>query len=212
MAGHRCLYDFRNRHQTPRQCWNRRKGPYLVSALSSVNQGASLAPEQSFGYDTGIDQSLFNGRATVSLTGFSNKFSNLIDFVSIGPGVSCPVVNPTGMLFQRFARRNQRSGSRIQHRYSARPREIQRGLHLPSRGRSCDRPGAGAAAEEPGALCAHHHADRQMADRTARPHGVQALQQRRRRPARSMPTPVSISIPSTRSTGTGKCSRAARTF
>jgi len=74
------------------------KAPTLFQ-LYSVNQGASLAPEQSFGYDTGIDQSLFNGRATVSLTGFSNKFSNLIDFVSIGPGVSCPVVNPLGCYF-----------------------------------------------------------------------------------------------------------------
>ena len=74
------------------------KAPTLFQ-LYSVNQGASLAPEQSFGYDAGIDQSLFNGRATVSLTGFSNKFSNLIDFVSVGPGVSCPVVNPLGCYF-----------------------------------------------------------------------------------------------------------------
>ena len=33
----------------------------------------------------GIDQSLFNGRMTVSVTGFANDFSNLINFVSSTP-------------------------------------------------------------------------------------------------------------------------------
>ena len=49
----------------------------------------TLKPEESFGYDAGIDQSLFNGRVVVSLTGFSNNFSNLIDFVSSTPANPC---------------------------------------------------------------------------------------------------------------------------
>jgi vitamin B12 transporter len=74
------------------------KAPTLYQ-LYSVNRGSSLAPEQSFGYDAGIDQSLFNGRVTLSLTGYSNKFSNLIDFVSAVGGVTCPVPNPLGCYF-----------------------------------------------------------------------------------------------------------------
>jgi vitamin B12 transporter len=74
------------------------KAPTLYQ-LYSVNRGSSLAPEQSFGYDAGVDQSLFNGRVTLSLTGYSNKFSNLIDFVSAGGGVTCPVPNPLGCYF-----------------------------------------------------------------------------------------------------------------
>jgi len=74
------------------------KAPTLFQLYSS-NRGASLAPEESFGYDAGIDQSLFNGRVSVSLTGFANKFTNLIDFVSVGPNVSCPVANASGCYF-----------------------------------------------------------------------------------------------------------------
>ena len=74
------------------------RAPTLLQ-LYSINRGASLVPEQSFGYDAGVDQSLFDGRVALSLTGFSNKFSNLIDFVSSGPTVICPVPNPTGCYF-----------------------------------------------------------------------------------------------------------------
>ena len=74
------------------------KAPTLFQ-LYSVNRGASLAPEQSFGYDAGVDQSLLNGRVNVSLTGFSNQFSNLIDFVSAGPRVTCPVATASGCYF-----------------------------------------------------------------------------------------------------------------
>ena len=85
------LYDCRDRHQIPHQRRHRRQGADAVSGFTIRPTGTpSLDPEQSFGYDAGIDQSLFNGRATVSLTGFSNKFSNLIDFVSDGPGVPVP--------------------------------------------------------------------------------------------------------------------------
>ena len=75
------------------------KAPTLFQ-LYSVNRGSSLAPEQSFGYDAGIDQSLFNNRVTVSLTGFSNKFSNLIDFVSAQSSTSpVPSPNSSGCYF-----------------------------------------------------------------------------------------------------------------
>lgn len=56
------------------------KAPTLYQLYEPNYGNSSLKPEESFGYDAGIDQSLFNGRVTLSLTGFYNKFSNLIDF------------------------------------------------------------------------------------------------------------------------------------
>lgn len=68
------------------------KAPTLFQLYDVANGTPTLKPEESFGYDGGIDQSLFNGRVVVSVTGFSNEFSNLINFVS-GP---CTRVQPTG--------------------------------------------------------------------------------------------------------------------
>ena len=65
------------------------KAPTLFQLYDPANGTPSLKPEQSFGYDAGIDQSLFNGRVIASVTGFSNDFSNLINFVS-----STPTANP----------------------------------------------------------------------------------------------------------------------
>ncbi len=59
------------------------------SSTIPANGSPGLKPEESFGYDAGIDQSLFNGRVVASVTGFSNDFSNLINFVS-----STPMANP----------------------------------------------------------------------------------------------------------------------
>ena len=44
---------------------------------------AGLAPEQSVGFDAGIDQSLFGGRATLSATAFDTRYSDLIDFADV---------------------------------------------------------------------------------------------------------------------------------
>jgi len=44
---------------------------------------AGLAPEQSFGLDAGIDQSLFDGRATLSATVFDTRYRDLIDFADV---------------------------------------------------------------------------------------------------------------------------------
>jgi len=68
------------------------KAPTLFQLYDTANGTPTLKPEESFGYDGGIDQSLFDGRVIVSLTGFSNDFSNLINFVS-GP---CTRIQPTG--------------------------------------------------------------------------------------------------------------------
>jgi vitamin B12 transporter len=57
------------------------KAPTLYQLHAPIYGNTSLSPEQSFGYDAGIDQSLFDGRVTLSLTGYGNRFSNLIDFV-----------------------------------------------------------------------------------------------------------------------------------
>ena len=58
------------------------KAPTLFQLYDPVNGTPSLKPEESFGYDAGIDQSFLGGRVVASLTGFSNDFSNLINFVS----------------------------------------------------------------------------------------------------------------------------------
>lgn len=68
------------------------KAPTLFQLYDTQNGTPTLKPEESFGYDGGIDQSLFGGRVVVSVTGFSNEFSNLINFVS-GP---CTRVQPAG--------------------------------------------------------------------------------------------------------------------
>jgi vitamin B12 transporter len=57
------------------------KAPTLFQLYAPTFGNSSLAPEQSFGWDAGIDQSIWNGRATLSVTGFGNRFSNLIQFV-----------------------------------------------------------------------------------------------------------------------------------
>jgi vitamin B12 transporter len=58
------------------------KAPTLFQLYSPLNGTPSLSSETNFGYDAGIDQSLFNGRVVVSLTGFAADYSNLINFVS----------------------------------------------------------------------------------------------------------------------------------
>ena len=55
------------------------KAPSLYQLYSSFGT-PTLRPEQSFGYDGGVDQTLFGGRMTLSVTGFSNRLKNLIDF------------------------------------------------------------------------------------------------------------------------------------
>lgn len=56
------------------------KAPSLYQLYAPLYGNTGLRPEESTGYDAGIDQSLFDGRVTLSLTGFYNKFNNLIDF------------------------------------------------------------------------------------------------------------------------------------
>ncbi|HTE97488.1 MAG TPA: TonB-dependent receptor, partial [Bradyrhizobium sp.] len=58
------------------------KAPTLFQLYDPMFGNTTLSPEQSFGYDAGVDQSFLDGRVVVSLTGFSNSFSNLINFVS----------------------------------------------------------------------------------------------------------------------------------
>lgn len=44
---------------------------------------AGLAPEQSFGWDVGVDQNLFGDRATLSATLFDTRYRDLIDFAAV---------------------------------------------------------------------------------------------------------------------------------
>ena len=59
------------------------KAPTLFQLFSPANGNASLAAERSIGWDAGIDQSLFDGRADLSVTAFANDFDNLIAFDSV---------------------------------------------------------------------------------------------------------------------------------
>ncbi|ETR76268.1 TonB-denpendent receptor [Afipia sp. P52-10] len=56
------------------------KAPTLFQLYAPIYGNPNLNPEESFGYDAGIDQSLFGGRLNVSLTGFANSFRDLIEF------------------------------------------------------------------------------------------------------------------------------------
>jgi vitamin B12 transporter len=58
------------------------KAPTLFQLYAPIYGNPNLQAETSFGYDAGIDQSILHGRATLSLTAFSNRFSNLIEFNS----------------------------------------------------------------------------------------------------------------------------------
>lgn len=57
------------------------KAPSLYQLYGPYGGNPLLKPEESTGYDAGIDQTLFDGRVTLSLTGFYNKFNNMIDYV-----------------------------------------------------------------------------------------------------------------------------------
>jgi vitamin B12 transporter len=56
------------------------KAATLFQRFSPQFGTPNLTPENSFGYDAGIDQSLFDGRASLSFTAFSNRIRNLINF------------------------------------------------------------------------------------------------------------------------------------
>ncbi len=56
------------------------KAPTLYQLYAPLYGVASLQPERSFGLDAGIDQSLFEGRVKLSLTGFANRLNQMIDF------------------------------------------------------------------------------------------------------------------------------------
>ena len=57
------------------------KTPSLFQLFSSFGD-PNLKPEECFGWDVGVDQNLFDGKMTASLTYFRTDFTNLIDFDS----------------------------------------------------------------------------------------------------------------------------------
>ena len=59
------------------------KAPTLFQLFAPTFGNPSLRSEESFGWDAGIDQNLFGGRANLSVTWFENKLSNLIEFDSL---------------------------------------------------------------------------------------------------------------------------------
>jgi vitamin B12 transporter len=70
------------------------KAPTLYQRFSQYGD-PTLAPEQSVGFDAGVDQSLWNGRVSASASLFGNRFNNLIDFSFLG----CPANEPFGCYF-----------------------------------------------------------------------------------------------------------------
>jgi vitamin B12 transporter len=71
------------------------KAATLYQRFSPLYGTPNLRPEESFGYDLGVDQGFFNNRFTLSVTGFSNRFRDLIDFQFGG----CPPAQPFGCYF-----------------------------------------------------------------------------------------------------------------
>ena len=69
------------------------KAPTLFQRFSADYGTPGLRPEHSFGYDAGIDQSLMNGRITLSATAFGNRYRDLIGFES---GPRCLPTQPFG--------------------------------------------------------------------------------------------------------------------
>lgn len=56
------------------------KAPTLFQLHAPTFGNPTLQSEESFGWDAGVDQSLFNNRVSVSVTRFSNRLNNLIEF------------------------------------------------------------------------------------------------------------------------------------
>ncbi len=71
------------------------KAPTLYQRFS-IYGTPGLEAERSTGVDAGIDQSLFGGLGTLSLTAFANRIDNLIDFSS---GPKCSVAQSFGCFF-----------------------------------------------------------------------------------------------------------------
>ncbi len=69
------------------------KAPTLFQLYSPLYGNPNLDPENSFGYDVGVDQKLFDGRVKLSATYFANRFRDLIDFTFD------PVQCPTGSFY-----------------------------------------------------------------------------------------------------------------
>jgi vitamin B12 transporter len=88
------------------------KAPTLYQLYDPLYGTRGLSSETSFGYDAGIDQSLFNGRVVLSVTGFSNDFSNLINFITPGAGSPLCGINQTSGCYNNVARA-QTSGLEI---------------------------------------------------------------------------------------------------
>lgn len=56
------------------------KAATLYQRFGPFGPNPNLLPEESFGVDAGITQVLFDGRATVDITGFYNSIDNMIDY------------------------------------------------------------------------------------------------------------------------------------
>ncbi|OYU47738.1 MAG: hypothetical protein CFE31_14780 [Rhizobiales bacterium PAR1] len=64
------------------------KAPTLYNLYAPFYGVSSLQAERSFGVDAGVDQRFFDGRLKLSLTGFSNRINQMIDFEF--NGANCP--------------------------------------------------------------------------------------------------------------------------
>ena len=67
----------------------------------------TLAPEQSFGVDAGVDQKLFDGRLTASATAFDTRYRNLIDFADV-PSCTPTQINTDGGCYYNVGRADTR--------------------------------------------------------------------------------------------------------
>ena len=98
LARDRGLSHRRDRDQAARQRGHRRQGPSLFQRYSLYGD-PDLAPEKSFGVDAGVDQKLFNDRATVSATVFDTKYQNLIYFADVSSCTAAQVSSGGGCYY-----------------------------------------------------------------------------------------------------------------
>ena len=70
------------------------KAPTLFQRFSIFGTTA-LLPEQSVGFDVGVDQTLFKGRLVASLGYFDNRYANLVAFATV-PGCSAAALAAAG--------------------------------------------------------------------------------------------------------------------
>jgi vitamin B12 transporter len=77
---------------------------YAPGTIFGPIGNAGLEPERSLGWDAGVEQPLFDGRARAAVTYFQNDFKNLIDFSAVQGYINIGRAQTRGVEFEFSAR------------------------------------------------------------------------------------------------------------